>query len=141
MPNKNFTIYSLIFALILTSGPTTVFSSEFSSETEVAEQKGPKSLKRLHGSKVDVATVGGKVHTLRGTAISNAQIGLYNADTDQWVYARTGSFGQYAFHNLPTSDFYVIVVIHKRHLFLDGSRTFTLEGNMFNVNFIASPIE
>lgn len=107
------------------------------------DNRKPLSQNRFTGQneKIDLGSVGGRVMTTRGRAISHAQVALYNADLDQWIYTRTGTFGQYSFQELPLSDFYVLVVLHKRYLFLDGSRTFTLKGDMFNVNFIASSLE
>lgn len=105
------------------------------------DKNRPNSKKRFLNQDSQFASISGQILTFRGTAISHAQVGLYNADLDQWIFARTGPFGYYAFHDLPVSNFYVLVVIHKRYLFLDGSRTFTLEGDMFNVNFVASELE
>jgi hypothetical protein len=125
-----------VLFLIVSSGPSAFGASSFNDD-----KRKPQLSKRSLAQKGNFASIGGRVLTVRGKAISHAQVGLYNADTDQWIYARTGTFGQYAFHGLPLSDFYVLVVIQKRYIFLDGSRTFTLEGDMFNVNFMASAPE
>ncbi len=142
MPSNKFASLAVcpIFVLFLALAGGSLTANAF---TGADDKRKPQSSKRFlnKNGEPQLASVRGRVLTARGQPISHAQVALYNADLDQWTIARTGSFGYYSFHDLPVSNFYVLVVIHKRYLFLDGSRTFTLEGDMFNVNFVASTIE
>jgi hypothetical protein len=52
--------------------------------------------------------------------------------------AVTNSFGYYRIDELEVSEFYIMTVNHKRYLFLDASRSFTLDEDIVGMNFTAS---
>lgn len=87
------------------------------------------------------ASVSGRVSTAEGQAIGNARIAIHNANTGEVWVTYTNTFGYYRIEGLPIADFYIITVLHKRYLFLEASRGFTLEEDLVNVNFTASSIE
>ena len=84
------------------------------------------------------ADVSGRVSTSFGRGISGAMVTIFNTSTGDSFTRMTNTFGYYQFNDLPVSDFYVMTVSHKRYLFLEPSRSFTLEEDMFDVDFIAS---
>lgn len=83
------------------------------------------------------ASITGRVATQSGRGISGAVVTIFNTATGESQSYLTNSFGYYRFNDLPVSDFYVMTVSHKRYLFLEASRSFTLEEDMFNMDFIA----
>lgn len=87
------------------------------------------------------ASVQGRVTTAEGRGIAGAYVTVFNASTGAAHYAVTNSFGYYRINDLPVSEFYIMTVNHKRYLFLDASRSFTLDEDMFSVDFTASAIE
>ena len=84
------------------------------------------------------ASVNGRVLTLSGRGISKAFVTIFNTTTGESFTSMTNNFGYYRFNDLPVSDFYIMTVSHKRYLFLDASRSFTLEDDMFDVDFISA---
>jgi hypothetical protein len=89
-------------------------------------------------SHISPADVSGRVSTSSGRGISGAMVSIFNTSTGDSFTRMTNTFGYYQFNDLPVSDFYVMTVSHKRYLFLEPSRSFTLEEDMFDVDFIAS---
>lgn len=87
------------------------------------------------------ASIQGRVSTAEGRAISGAYITVANATTGETFRAVSNSFGYYRITDLPVSEFYIMTVNHKRYLFLDASRSFTLDEDMFSADFTASAIE
>ncbi len=84
------------------------------------------------------ASVSGRVATSSGRGISGAIVSIHNTDTGESFTRMTNTFGYYRFNDLPVSSFYVMTVVHKRYLFMDASRSFTLDDDMFGVDFITA---
>jgi hypothetical protein len=84
------------------------------------------------------ASVAGRVATSSGRGISGAIVSIHNTDTGEVHTRMTNTFGYYRFNDLPVSSFYVMTVVHKRYLFMDASRSFTLDEDMFGVDFITA---
>lgn len=85
------------------------------------------------------ASVSGRVATSVGRGISGATIKVWNVTTGKIEYARTNVFGYFVVDDLPAADFYFISVSHKRYLFDNAQRSFTLNDNVAGLDFVASP--
>jgi hypothetical protein len=53
--------------------------------------------------------------------------------------ALSNGFGYYTFTDVKTEDFYVLSVGSKRYRFLNSSRSFTVTGDLADIDFIAAP--
>jgi hypothetical protein len=84
------------------------------------------------------ASVKGRVTDGYGRGISNVRLTVFNVNTNAIYFFSTNTFGYYRFLDLPVGDFYVMSVQHKRYLFIEGSVSFMLDGNMTDVDFQAS---
>lgn len=84
------------------------------------------------------AEVSGRVTDLFGRGISGAQLVLFNAVTGDPVVVYTNTFGYYTFSDVPVGEFYVMSVSHRRHVFVNGSVSFSLEDNLAGLDFQAS---
>jgi len=84
------------------------------------------------------ASVNGRVTNAFGNGISGATVGLTDLSTGQTRYALTNSFGYYTFDNCQTEDFYLLTVEAKRYKFSNNSMTFTLQDNLFNMDFTSN---
>lgn len=60
------------------------------------------------------AGITGRVVTPLGLPVSNAFVSITNASSTQVRTARTGGSGDFTFEGLPTGDFYIVTVTHKR---------------------------
>ncbi len=86
------------------------------------------------------ATVIGRVLTEEGSALSFSRLTLLNLLTGEEWSATTNSFGYFVFDGIPVSAFYSISVNEsKRHVFAPATRTFSLEGDISGLDFVASP--
>ncbi len=89
-------------------------------------------------SAADVS-ISGRVVTSDGTGISNARLTVINAATGEAKTSLTNPFGFYAIDDLAVGQFYILRVSHKRYTFAEKSRTFTLNDDIADVDFIANP--
>lgn len=83
------------------------------------------------------AGVAGRVTTSIGSPISGATILVQNLNTGEVQYATTNSYGRYAMKGLPVGDFYALTVMHRRYIFDDATRTFTLESSLTDMDFMS----
>lgn len=81
------------------------------------------------------AAVAGRVLTSAGGPISGATIMIQNLSTGETKYLLTNSYGRYATKGLPVGDFYAVTVIHRRYVFPEPTRYFTLEDNLTDLDF------
>jgi Carboxypeptidase regulatory-like domain len=84
------------------------------------------------------ASVGGRVITNDGSGISKANVTL----TDSTGISRTAvtnPAGYYNFTDLPTGRTYVLSVSNKRYVFTNSPRVITLQDDLADVDFVASP--
>jgi len=84
------------------------------------------------------AEVTGRVTDAYGRAISSVKMTLTNASTGEVSVMYTNTFGYYTFKGLPVGDFFVMTAQARRHLFVNGSVSFSLEDNIAGLNFQAS---
>ena len=84
------------------------------------------------------ASVTGRVTDRYGRGIYYARVQLFNALSGEVKTAYTNSFGYYRFTDLSVGDAYVMSVSHRRHLFMGGTTTFTLQADLAGVNFVAN---
>jgi hypothetical protein len=83
-------------------------------------------------------TVGGRVATSDGIGIARAQVTI----TDGAGNARTvltTPFGYYSFDGVEAGSTYVLTVRSKQYLFADSPRVLSVEDNIKDIDFIASP--
>jgi len=74
-----------------------------------------------------------------GYGISGARVAVTNAADGSQHMALTNAFGYYTVTELEVDNFYVMSVSHRRYTFTDGTRTFSLNDNLADVDFIANP--
>ena len=89
----------------------------------------------LHADPAPPAYVTGRVTDSYGRGISNTRVAIFNVNTNEGRYFSTNPFGYYRFIDLPVGDFYVMSAEHKKYLFLSGSISFQLEGNIADLDF------
>lgn len=81
------------------------------------------------------ATVSGRAVRADGRGLNGAMLTLLNVNTGETSVARTNQFGYYSFTDLPVSEFYVLTIEHKRHHFLENTRSFTLNDEIASLDF------
>ena len=84
------------------------------------------------------AVVAGRVVDRYGRGIYNARVQLFDATDGTAKEARSNSFGYYRFDDMNVGDFYVMSVSHLRYKFVNGSISFSLDQDMFDMNFVAN---
>ncbi|MEO7672838.1 MAG: S8 family serine peptidase [Pyrinomonadaceae bacterium] len=83
------------------------------------------------------ATISGRAIDSRGRGVKDVRISLLDANTGNLRYTTTNSFGFYTFRDVPVAHFYVLrVEPNKRYVVLDGLRSFTLQDDFTNVDFL-----
>ncbi len=86
------------------------------------------------------ASIIGRVSNSNGMAVRNVRLTLLDLNTGQRRTALTNSFGYYTFTDVPINNMYTVVAQEsKRMEFTPASRTFSLDGDIFDVNFTAFP--
>jgi len=85
------------------------------------------------------ANVSGRAVDSFGNGIGGARISVMNAQTGQVYSAITNPFGYYTVLGTEIEAFYVMTISHKRYVFADDTRAFTLVDNLTGVDFIANP--
>ena len=86
-----------------------------------------------------LASITGRVLTADGSGIRGARLVLTDVNTGEVRYATSSSFGYYDFSELTVENFYVLTISSKRYSFLNDSRSFTLNGDLSDVDFVTSP--
>ncbi len=86
-------------------------------------------------------SVFGRVLTSDQNGVYRANITLMDAETGSVYSAITNNFGYYSLHDIPVGSFYILTVNHRNHLFLDASVSFTLNDDMYGVDFTASEVQ
>jgi hypothetical protein len=81
-------------------------------------------------------SVKGKVTNEFGRGILRAFVTAFDANTGETFSAYTNSFGYYQIEGLEVGNFYIVNANHKRYVF-SNSQTFSLNGNLEGVDFIA----
>ena len=84
------------------------------------------------------ATVSGRVVNSRGHGVRAITLSLFNAATGETQFAVTNNFGFYTFSELEVSSFYVVTALgSKRYTISDNQRSFMLNDDLANVDFLA----
>lgn len=87
------------------------------------------------------ASVGGKVSDETGRGLSSVSLILTDSTSGVSKTATTNSFGNYQFDELETGHFYIITIgENKRYTFANPVRSFQLNENAANVDFVGSPL-
>ncbi len=82
--------------------------------------------------------VGGRALTMNGSGVGNARIELMNLSTGETTFAMTNPFGYYTFKGVPSEATYMITASHKRHQFIDGQRTITINSDLTSLDFVSA---
>ena len=85
------------------------------------------------------AVVSGRVTTAFGRGISKARVTMTDAATGAERTVMTNGFGYYTFDQVESGRFYVLSVTAKGHKFADGQKSFTVNDNLADLDFIANP--
>ena len=83
-------------------------------------------------------SVSGRVTTANGIGISRATVAISDAAGNTQT-AITNSFGHYSFSDLEAGGTYILSVSNKRYFFADSPRVVTVQDDVADLNFIASP--
>lgn len=83
------------------------------------------------------ASVSGRVLTQTGLPVKRALITFFNVSRMETQFVYTNALGYYRLNGLPTFDQYVLTVSHSKRNFSDNSRSFTLNDDLSEVNFVA----
>lgn len=84
------------------------------------------------------ATVSGRIVDSQGMGVRGVYLSLFNASTGEIKYAMSNSFGFYSFRELEVSAFYVLTANgSKRYTIPNNERSFTLNDDLSNVDFLA----
>ena len=85
-----------------------------------------------------VGFVNGRVVNSYGQGVRGITLSLSDVSSGETVYARTNAFGYYYFTELPISHTFVLVANpNKRYTIASNVRTFTLNDNVSDMDFIA----
>jgi len=85
------------------------------------------------------ASITGRVVRADGRGISGARMSLTNALTGETSIVNTSPFGYYRFEELEVATSYFVTIRHKRYSFADNMRTFTLNADVADLDFVANP--
>lgn len=84
------------------------------------------------------ASVSGRTVDSFGNGIGGSRVTLTNAQTGETLVAITNPFGYYTI-DAEVGNFYIMSVSNKRYTFSDGTRTFSLNENLGDMDFVADP--
>jgi hypothetical protein len=85
------------------------------------------------------AAIGGRITTAGGNGIRGAVVSVSGGNLPQPIFVRTGNFGYYQIEDLEVGQTYVVTVHSKRFTFSNPSVVLTLQDNIGNLDFQASP--
>lgn len=83
-------------------------------------------------------SVGGRVLTAEGAGIARAFVTLTDSAGNTRT-SGTNSFGYYRFDEVRAGDTYILTVNNKKYLFAESPRVVSVQENLADVDFIASP--
>jgi len=84
------------------------------------------------------ATVSGRVVDGNGRGVKGISLTLFNASNGQTAAAITNNFGFYGIDGVAVGTFYVLTANEsKRFFFANGQRSFTVNGDLSNLDFLA----
>jgi Carboxypeptidase regulatory-like domain len=83
-------------------------------------------------------TVGGRILTSEGTGISRVSVTLTNSAGATRTVS-TNSFGTYNFTEVPAGETYTVTVNSKKYFFADSPRVVSVQDNIADLDFTASP--
>lgn len=99
------------------------------------------ALARFQGDTSPYADITGTVRTPGGLPARNVYVALTGGDIVGHRWVLTNQFGLFHFSGLPVTETYTILVGSKRYEFPEPSQTFMLNGNLTDVNFIATQLD
>ena len=88
------------------------------------------------------ATISGRVVDTSGRGVRGVELTLVNAMTGETKRALSNAFGLYSFEGIEVAVFYMLTAQQsKRHHIENSVRSFTLNDDMANVDFLVRPLE
>jgi hypothetical protein len=85
------------------------------------------------------ASVSGRVLDSFGSGISGARLTISDAQTGATWSTLTNPFGYYTLEGPEAGNFYIMTVSHKRYTFASDTRTFTLNEDLTDFDWVANP--
>ena len=82
-------------------------------------------------------SLSGRVLTDGGLPIRDVLVSISGGNLPARISVRTGSFGSFRFDGLQIGETYTVRVDAKRHTFANPTRTFTMQGNITDFDFIS----
>jgi hypothetical protein len=83
-------------------------------------------------------SIGGRVANSEGISVSRAWVTLTDGAGNSRT-TLTNPFGYYNFDGVPAGATYILTVSSKQYLFADSPRIISVQDNLSDVDFIASP--
>jgi len=129
---------------VAASAQTQIFTqpAAFAGTTTITVSPGGQATCTFTNSQVNVtaapASVSGRVTSIDGTGLRGVSVTLYDISSGTTLRTTTNSFGVYRFSGLDTQDFYRVVVSSRQYTFRTASKSFTLLGDLANLNFVTA---
>lgn len=147
-PNTNFSLANITCSEVAGGGLPNLTDSTtdiLNRTVNIRLQQGENVTCTFHNTQLTPsaapASVSGRTVDSLGNGIGGVRVVLMDAQTGQTFVAITNPFGYYTIEGPEVNNFYVMTVSHKRYVFADGTRSFTLNEDLFGVDFIANPME
>jgi subtilisin-like proprotein convertase family protein len=83
------------------------------------------------------ASVSGRVVTPDGRGVSRVKVSILNITTNETLTTLSSSLGYFSFNDLPVGNSYVLTVENSKYLFASNTQTFTLNGDLADIEFVA----
>jgi len=84
------------------------------------------------------ASISGRATSAGGRGLAGAKLILTDLATGETRATVTDSLGNYIFTDVPTAELYMLTISSRKATFSDNTRTFTLNEDAFDMNFIAN---
>lgn len=113
-------------------------TTERPESSPAARTKIKQPIGRLHSLFVPAGNnviVAGRVTDASGAPIPNTVVVLMD-DENVLRYVRTGSFGQFVFHDVVPNETYVVSVAHRKFLFAFPAFVIEVQNDVTNIVFI-----
>jgi len=85
------------------------------------------------------ASVSGRVLDSFGTGIGGARLNMTDAQSGNTWTVISNPFGYYTIEGPEVGNFYIMTISHKRYSFASDTRTFTLNEDLIDVDWVANP--
>ena len=86
-------------------------------------------------------SISGRTVDSFGNGIGGSRITVMDPGTGEVYSGISNPFGYYTVEGMEAGNFYFVTVSHKRYTFADNTRTYNLDEDLHDVDFIANPLE